>query len=117
MADAVATNPDVRAFGRADELVLEVPQVYHQRFQKGDQSDLIEVAGVAGALSSVLAADRHYGYLPRQWKGQVPKEIHNARVLSKLSGSETANIQPCAASLRHNVLDGIGLGLFHLKRN
>ncbi len=98
------------------ELVLEVPQVYRQGLQKGDPADLIELAGVDGALAALITAGKTTGYLPQRWKGQVPKEIHHKRILAKLSETEKAAIEPTPASLLHNVYDAIGIGLFHLGR-
>lgn len=99
-----------------DTLVLEVPQVY--RMSKGDPNDLVAVAGTAGAIIGAyyeLAQDV-VSYLPRQWKGNVPKAVHNQRVLADLTATETKSIQyPKQASLKHNVIDAIGLGVFHLR--
>jgi hypothetical protein len=78
-------------------------QVYPSR--KINAADLIEVAILSGIF---LAAFFHYGkpelYMPTpaQWKGQVPKRIHNERI-RKLTGTEETN---------HNVLDAIGLALW-----
>ena len=101
--------------GEIDALVIEYPQVYATRFQKGDQMDLIELAAVAGAVQAeFVGVNERVSYLPKDWKGQVPKEIHNARVEAKLSDAEKRRIQALPASLRHNVIDGIGIGLFFL---
>lgn len=97
------------------EAALEVPQVYRQGLQKGDPSDLIELAGVDGALTAFLSA-QVTGYLPARWKGQVPKDIHHARILKKLTDSEKSAIICPQKSLLHNVYDAIGIGLFHLGR-
>jgi hypothetical protein len=101
---------------KPDVLVVEVPQVYSWRGQKGDQADLIELAGVDGALVGTIEHKTGISYLPRQWKGQVPKEVMNARVEAKLSEVEKGRIEACAPSLRHNVLDGVGIGLKYLGR-
>lgn len=95
-------------------LVLEVPQVY--RGPRVDPADLIELAGVDGALTSAVLADKSVGFLPREWKGQVPKEIHHERVLKKLTADELSNMQLPAASLVHNVMDAVALGLFYVEK-
>lgn len=102
----------------ADTLVLEIPQVYRLRFSGGDPADLLELAGVDGAVVGVMyeRAGKLVGYLPRQWKGQTPKPVHNQRVMAALSTEERETVEPCAKHLVHNVVDAIGLGLFHLGR-
>lgn len=99
-----------------DRCVIEIPQVYQQRFWKGDPADLIELAGVNGAVVARLDAHEHHGYRPREWKGQTPKDVHGKRIMKALSAEEASRIDPCPASLLHNVIDSIGIGLFDLGR-
>ena len=97
-----------------DALVVEIPQVYATG--KGDQNDLIAVSIVAGAVIN------HFGetedivtVLPRQWKGQVPKDIHNGRVMAKLSPAEIRVVEDSTTkSKRHNVIDAVGLCQWYL---
>lgn len=96
-------------------LVLEKPQVYRAGQSKGDPGDLIELAGVDGAIAGIRSWSSATAYLPRVWKGQVPKEIHHARINGLLVPDERARIEPCPKSLMHNVFDAIGIGMFHLK--
>lgn len=96
----------------ADEIVIEVMKVY--RFQKGDPADLIELSGVGGAI--IAPSISAHGYLAREWKGQVPKDVMGSRIEAVLSETEKAAIEKCPKSLRHNVLDGVGIGLHHLGR-
>lgn len=104
---------------QVDLLIVEIPKVYDAAKQKGDQHDLIRLAMVAGAL---IAAARPYvraalPVLPQSWKGQVPKDPHVRRTQRALSAQEKANVDlPAAESLHHNVWDGVGLGLWRLKR-
>lgn len=54
--------------------------------------------------------------VPFKWKGQVPKEIHHARVWAVLSDAEkeivNKAVRGVAPSKRHNVFDAIGIGLW-----
>ncbi len=111
-ADAVFTE-----FGIPERLVIEWPQVYRLGGRAGaDPNDLLGLAAVAGALC-VRACDPVVNtYKPAEWKGQVPKEVHHARILRFLSDTEKKAIPKLAKSKLHNVLDAIGLGLFHLGR-
>lgn len=99
-----------------DTLVLEVPQVYRAGQQKGDPDDILQLAGVDGAVVGMIWSSSVKWYLPREWKGQVEKSIMVRRIEKLLTPEEVSVIEACPASLRHNIIDGIGLGLFYLKR-
>ncbi len=96
-------------------IVLEVPQVYRGP-RTPNPDDLIQLAGVVGAVAFGLPSAEKIHFLPREWKGQIKKEIHHPRILQKLSDAEKSGIEKTATSLVHNVYDAIGIGLFHLKR-
>jgi hypothetical protein len=100
------------------DLVIEIPQVYPHRAQKGDPNDLITVAFGAGLIAGRFPKARLRLVKPHQWKGTVPKEIHNRRVLAALTEGErvVAESAKVQASVRHNMIDAIGLGLWHLGR-
>ena len=91
--------------------VVEVPRIYpHSAQQKGDLNDLLELAGVVGALAGVF--DVLEFVYPATWKGQVPKKVMNARVLATLSLAERSAL----IHNDHNTLDAVGIGLFYLGR-
>lgn len=97
-------------------LVLEWPQVYTDKRQwKGDPNDLLPLAGVDAAITALMNTNTKH-YLPREWKGQAPKEVIATRALSRLSEGEKAAIQKTTKSLIHNVYDAVALGLYHLGR-
>lgn len=102
--------------------MIEKPQIYRATKSQGDPNDLItlavmvgqywERASSRGAISCLLV-------LPSEWKGQVPKQIHEKRILGALSGQELSRVpgrSELAASKRHNVIDAVGLGLWKLGR-
>lgn len=96
--------------------VIEKPQVYRAAKSKGDPNDLITLAIRVGRYVEKLAMRGIACNLvtPVEWKGQVPKEIHHRRVLGVLSLNETEIVQSAykgmPVSIRHNMLDAIGLG-------
>lgn len=98
---------------------IEKPQVYTQRKQGGDPNDLITVAlnaGAFGMCAEFCGADVLV-YRPHKWKGQVPKKIAIKRFKRKLVAEEIARIElPSARSLRHNIWDAIGVGLYYWGR-
>jgi hypothetical protein len=119
MGDAVLSSwlkNSPRRGHQLDQLVVEVPQVYFGSRGGGNAADLIELAGVVGAVSSSVPVRNRKCFLPREWKGSVPKAVHNKRVLKRLDAEETASLEKVPKSLQHNMVDSIGLGLFYLGR-
>ncbi len=109
--------------GALDELAVEWPQIYTAGKLVGDPNDLLPLAGVDVAIfarahsrRTSAAVLRVAHYLPHAWKGQIPKgEVFNERVLTRLTPAENLRIER-AGRLSHNVLDAVGIGLFHLGR-
>lgn len=97
-------------------LVIELPRTYGGRAARGDANDLIQLAATVGAITTRLRLPTTV-YLPDHWKGQTTKEVTKNRVEERLSPAEHARIIWPAPSLRHNVIDGIALGMFHLRRS
>lgn len=99
--------------GTKATLVQEVMKVYPR--QKGDAADLLELNGVNGAIAAMVPCEEYVCYFARDWKGQVPKAIHNARTEGKLSPEEKQRIV-ATPHLRHNAVDAVGIALYFLKR-
>lgn len=100
--------------------VVEFPQVYAAEKQKGDPNDLLEVAGVASAVTAGVLLKwpntKLKSVLPREWKGSVRKDVMTARIEKQLAESERAAIVRVSEELDHNTLDGVGIGLAELGR-
>ena len=116
----VAELPDVPVLPAM--LIIELPVIYPVGIGNADPNDLITLAVLVGevlgrykarapGLDTVLVR-------PRAWKGNVPKPIHNRRVLAALSQKERALLprRPRARNFDHNMLDAVGLGLYQLER-
>jgi hypothetical protein len=98
---------------KVEHFISEVPQVYRAGASKGDPDDLIQLAGVVGVFSALFSATTYTGVKPREWKGQVPKDVHHARLVKTLTPEELAMVEASAPpSLRHNVLDAVGIGRY-----
>ena len=101
-----------------DFFISEVPQVYRAGASKGDPDDLLQLAGGVGVFSVLVSADVRIGVKPREWKGQVPKDVHHARLIKTLSAEDLEKINLAAPpSLRHNVLDAVGIGKWWFQKN
>lgn len=93
--------------------VVECPQIYRASKAPGDPNDLIKVAILVGRYVERLDQANVPVRLvkPAEWKGQVPKKIHNARVKGALQTAELARLAKLELpeSREHNVIDAIGL--------
>jgi hypothetical protein len=56
---------------------------------------------------------------PRTWKGNIPKAIHNERVLGALTAAERATLpkRPRAKDFDHNMIDAVGIALWQLRKD
>ncbi len=96
--DGYADSPPVFFF--------EVPQYYAKKRNTFRGVD---------ALMDVINAFRKYGICtdnlvyPRQWKGNVPKAVHQKRIQAALTPSEMLRISEEGS---HDMWDAIGVGLF-----
>lgn len=115
---ALGTTLTAELPGSVDVIVAEWPQVYTGAEAKGDPNDLLWLTAVLGGAMMAVQAREVQLYKPAEWKGQVDKTIHNVRVLARLTPAELAIAQGVAVteSLRHNMIDAIGIGLKYLKR-
>lgn len=99
-----------------------------------DADDLLELAGVAGAIGGRLGLPPLM-FAPEEWKGQLEKRIHHQRLLRDLDNVERTNVvddlfdgdvvalegyvEACRACKKdemppgkaHNALDAVGIGI------
>lgn len=104
--------------GADDDCIIEVPQVYPTQYQKGDQNDLIALAVTVGRYveRATSCGFRIKLVKPREWKGQLSKDMCWARVKETLTLTELAVIPELPKSHAHNMHDAIGLGTWFQKR-
>lgn len=115
-----------RGFTGDVDVVYELPQHYTKhsgttRQKKADPNMLIRLGAHAGiAAANVCPGTQPVPVLPRQWKGQVPKDIIERRTWSTLNDIEVARLktvlQYVRPTWRHNVIDAVGIGLWRLCR-
>jgi len=100
-------------------VVIEYPEQY--AYSPAPRSAVQGLAYTGGALTYMF----HYHLsasvqlvLPKEWKGQVPKDIFLKRIEGRLTEQESIILdsKKFSQSKRHNVVDAIGLGLYYLKR-
>lgn len=82
--------------------------------------DLLHLAFIGGALACAFG-DAPIRTVPAlEWKGSVPKEITQRRVLATLAADEREVLDGAligfAKGLQHNIFDAVGIGLYSLGR-
>jgi hypothetical protein len=115
---AIENAAPLRQGKPAGDCIIEVPQVYPGQQQKGDQNDLINLAVTVGRYVDRATACGFRVKLvkPREWKGQLPKDVCWQRVRETLSPLELSNMEKISKSRAHNMHDAIGLGTWFQKR-
>ena len=117
-ADDVMRQLPVSAV-KVRNLVIEKMQVYdHTPPAQANACILLSLmAGrVTGLFAGSVPSYGNHEYLPRTWKGQVPKAIHHKRIEKKLTMFELARIKwPDSKKGHKDIWDAIGIGLYHLR--
>lgn len=112
----------LRQFKAVDKVIVEFPRIYQRAAgkSKGDPNDLTPLCAVGGALAGVFIDTEVWSVAPSEWKGQATKEAMTTRILGRLSIYEQEildeRLSTVAKSLRHNVIDAVGIGLHALGR-
>ncbi len=100
----------------ATDLLIEVPQVYQGRAQKGDPNDLITLAVEVGRITTLFS---NYKLVkPREWKGTIKKEMMLRRILKTLTMPELLMLKALKLpkSKEKECIDALGIGLWYLGR-
>ena len=109
MAWSIATMPNYY-FGR---VIVERPRIYTK--MKGDPADILNLLEVGATFQGMLGRPVEW-VEPHAWKGSLNADAMTERIKARLTSEEHARVEPCAASLMHNVYDAAGLGLALLGR-
>ena len=97
----------------SSRIIVERPRIYTR--MKGDPADILNLLEVGATLQGMLGRPVEW-IEPHQWKGSVDADVMTERIRSRLTKEELGRIEPCPASLTHNVLDAVGIGLAVLGR-
>lgn len=95
-------------------VTVESQQVYvGKAFRANDLVRLAHVGGAAAQLFVLLCPQADLKMpLPRDWKGEVPKDIHQSRILRKLLDSPAKAKIDTLGVRRSHVIDSIGLAFW-----
>lgn len=95
-------------------VVIEVPVKYPTR--RSTHRDVERMLAVVRELKAAYPPASWFEVSPFGWKGNTPKGIQGARILSALTKVEHDAVTWPKKALRHNVVDAIGIGLWRLGR-
>lgn len=111
-----AVREAVRKYAsRSVDCPIRSEMMWHRprKSKKGDYippQDLIHTNLIAGHVGTEFV-------YPQDWKGMVPKATHQPKILACLSPEELALVEAVMPpSLRHNVIDAVGIGLHDVGR-
>jgi len=95
---------------------VEWPKQYDGAGSFADRQDISALSALAGG-AGVIVASRALAFEftpePFEWKGQVPKDVHNQRTMARLTLADRERIEwPARKDLAHNVIDAVGLLLW-----
>jgi hypothetical protein len=99
-------------------IVVEYPEQYSH--SPAPRAPVQGLACTGGGIVCMLkrSTNKVKFLLPKEWKGQVPKDIMLDRIVNKLNDTEKSVLESkkLIKSKKHNVIDAIGLGLYILDR-
>jgi hypothetical protein len=114
LTDAYVTGQIEPLDHGAAEVVCELPRIYPTGKGKGNPNDLISVALSAGRLCALYPGTLYV--FPHSWKAQVDGDIMCNRIVGLISHEEQTRYRKLPVSKAHNMIDAIGIGLWHLGR-
>lgn len=93
---------------------MVIESQYIARTSRVRTDDVIALAHAAGRISANYPDARWV--LPATWKGSVPKREHQKRIRAALSPDEAQLLVEFNKGELKQILDAVGLGLWHLGR-
>jgi hypothetical protein len=93
---------------------VEVPVKYGTR--RSTHKDVERMLEVIATIQRAYSPHLYFAVSPFAWKGNVPKGIQGSRILSALTKAEHDVVCWPKNSLKHNLVDAIGIGLWRLGR-
>ena len=109
---ACAISDAVEELAEFGDVHAGAVELMHIRPHERNPNSIINVQAVAGMAIAALREYTHdiHTPIPSKWKGTVPKEIHQKRILAAEGIDVDAPIfQGIPKSMRTHVVDGIGL--------
>lgn len=97
-------------------LAVEWMQLYPHQRDLNPNKALLPLVGVVATLAGMHEWGERVAYRPHEWKGSLDGDAMTTRIIGRLSEDEKNAIEPCPASVYHNAVDAVGLGLKHLGR-
>lgn len=111
-------DPAELSFRGGEKAVIERPDAHRGREQKAKPESIATLLMLVGQYTerARVAGVSVQLVKPSAWKGAVPKDVHQVRVLNELTSAERIALADLSKTKRHNMIDAIGLGLWSVGR-
>jgi len=93
--------------------IIEKPVQYAG--SKAPRSDVSDLSMATGRIEALVGCPRTLLWAPYGWKGQTPKDIHQARIVALLTPEEKS-LLPSGKGHRGHVIDACGMLLKYMRR-
>lgn len=97
-------------------VVIERPEIYTPTQAKADPNKIAQVMLIAGACAMLFPYEHLHMPFPKEWKGQLPKDVVEARLEKKVGEVEWNKIQEILSKQlkgsRDDVADAIALNVW-----
>lgn len=110
------TNPLApRKREAAKVVIIEIPVIYPD--SPVDPATMIQLSFTAGLIGGLFEPSELIQIDPRGWKGTRPKGVDNRYTMGLLDAIETSIVNTSTSRGKlNNVIDAVGIGLWHLGR-
>lgn len=100
-----------------EDVVVERPVIYPGSRER--DSDMMDLAVAAGVIGGIIGRQSFNLTMPtpREWKGTVPKGIHNERTKVKCPAAVALVESTVPKSQQNHVWDAVGLALWQIERD
>ncbi len=103
-------------------LPVAAVEAQHIRYHEKNPNAMMGVQAVAGMaicalIFSRVAPSNIYAPLPCEWKGSIPKEIHQERILKKAGLTfDSPEFRGIPSGSRSDVVDALGLAMWAMEQ-
>ncbi len=98
---------------KVDVIVIEKPKIYPSSPVRS--GDILDLAVMAGALARVRPYAEVVFVEPANWKGSVPKKIHNERIKKEIPELQK-HLREYSQTKHEHIIDAAGQALWQIKK-
>lgn len=103
-------------YGNDYQIVTEIPMHFGSSVERGnlarESGAIYKLTFLCGMIYNI--DNDVIGYEPREWKGQMPKDVVARRLQKEYPKENIFNIKKNKFIIDHNIADAIGIGHFYI---